>query len=772
MKNESARVLTTGDAPGPALQSVKARGRMEGLVLSMTLSQVFRNTTKRNMEVVYTFPLAWGAVLLGMEVTLGGKRRRGQVMPKQEATERYEDAIEKGNAPVMVQKQNGGLYSASVGSLKPGEDLVIDITYAQLMRFEQGRVRLSLPTTVSPRFGDAIEDAGFDPDRAPGTNLLVEYPFTLKLDIAGSMARAEISCPTHPITQQVTDDGVCVSLERKAWLDRDFVLLLDNLQGKSFAITAPDTKSGEGHTATLASFCPSITSPTISPLNIKILVDCSGSMEGDSIELARQALGGLTKLLNGKDTFSLSRFGSHTERVLEAVDASLIGTTRLSFALRKLKADLGGTEMRDAIENTFGIKFPETQAKAEADVLLITDGEVWDAIEIVNSAKASGHRIYALGVGSAPADSLLQELAESTGGACEMVSPNEDMSQAIERMVTRMRQAQAVKAALQVSEEVIWTSPMPKRLANDETVHLFVRTRQPLANAPVLQINDATLQPEVMEQSSDDLIARLMAAQQAGLCRASDEAAAIAQVYQLVTEHTNLLLVFERAEGDKTDGMPDLHQVEHMTAAGWGGTGVAHYSLASQSTTMPTPVLFRSNRTAQRNPVTAVFRMSRSRISESRSFSMNSGMDDIEIPAFLRKQDDSAETQLLESIVPKRKGPKEYAGPEKIMAAFNAAASKGQGFRQTLRGVFDLNILTSIEVAVVKASKHAGNATKAWACYLLWCHQKQDPSTELSQAGIALVMDALKGLDPDKQTLVFEVYEAHAVSQSSETFKF
>ena len=164
MKNESARVLTTGDAPGPALQSVKARGRMEGLVLSMTLSQVFRNTTKRNMEVVYTFPLAWGAVLLGMEVTLGCKRRRGQVMPKQEATERYEEAVEKGNAPVMVQKQNGGLYSASVGSLKPGEDLVIDITYAQLMRFEQGRVRLSLPTTVSPRFGDAIEDAGFNID--------------------------------------------------------------------------------------------------------------------------------------------------------------------------------------------------------------------------------------------------------------------------------------------------------------------------------------------------------------------------------------------------------------------------------------------------------------------------------------------------------------------------------------------------------------------------------------------------------------------------------
>lgn len=762
MKNESATILTTDQEPGPALQSVSARGRLEGLVLSMTLSQSFRNTTKRNMEVVYTFPMAWGSVLLGMEVTLGGKRRRGQVMPKQEATERYEEAVEKGDAPVMVQKQNGGLYSASVGSLKPGEDLVIDISYAQLLRFEQGRVRLSLPTTVSPRFGDAVGDAGFDPDHAPGSNLLVEYPFTLKLDITGAMARAEISCPSHPIAQKVTDDGVCVSLERKAWLDRDFVLLLENLKGKSFAITGPDTKSGEGHTATLASFCPSIASPVTSPLNIKILVDCSGSMEGDSIELARQALGGLTKLLNGKDTFSLSRFGSHTERVLEAIDASMIGTTRMSFALRKLKADLGGTEMRSAIEDTFGIKFPETQAKTEADVLLITDGEVWDAQEIVNSAKASGHRIYALGVGSAPAESLLQELAESTGGACEMVSPNEEMSQAIERMVARMRQAQPVKAELQVSEEAIWTSPMPKRLANDETVHLFVKTRQPLTSAPVLQLNGAAIEPEVIEHTNGDLIARLMAAQQAGLCRNSEEATAIAQVYQLVTEHTNLLLVFERAEADKTDGMPDLHQVEHMSAAGWGGTGSMSLGRPRSTASRHQPALYRSNR-AKGSSVPPVFRMSRSSFSESRSFSSNSGMDDIEIPAFLRKQDDSSETLLNESISPSTKRPERNDGPVQIVTAFNEAAGKGQGFRQTLRAIFELQIATGIEMAVVKASKIAGNATKAWACYLLWCHQKQDKSARLNDAGLALVMDALAGLGPDDQALVFEDYETSAI---------
>jgi hypothetical protein len=94
----------------------------------MTLSQVFRNTTKRNMEVVYTFPVAWGAVLLGLDATLGGQRRSGQVMAKQTATQNYEAAIEKGDAPIMVEKNPGGSYTASLGSLKPGEEAVLTKT--------------------------------------------------------------------------------------------------------------------------------------------------------------------------------------------------------------------------------------------------------------------------------------------------------------------------------------------------------------------------------------------------------------------------------------------------------------------------------------------------------------------------------------------------------------------------------------------------------------------------------------------------------------------
>ena len=46
---------------------------------------------------------------------------------------------------------------------------------------------------------------------------------------------------------------------------------------------------------------------------LKVLVGCSGSMAGSSIEAARRALDAILTQMSGGDRFSLSRFGSTVE---------------------------------------------------------------------------------------------------------------------------------------------------------------------------------------------------------------------------------------------------------------------------------------------------------------------------------------------------------------------------------------------------------------------------------------------------------------------------
>src|SRR5690606_38123567 len=104
--------------------------------------------------------------------------------------------------------------------------------------------------------------------------------------------------------------------------------------------------------------------------------------------------------------------------------------------IAQTSANMGNTEIREALLSTFALGQP-----VQADILLITDGDTWDTDPLVTSAAKSGQRIFAVGVGAAPAASLLQRLANGTGGACELVGANDDVHAAVVRMFKRMRQA-------------------------------------------------------------------------------------------------------------------------------------------------------------------------------------------------------------------------------------------------------------------------------------------------------------------------------------------
>lgn len=763
MKNEFPS-LTTASGKAVVLRSVRAEGRLEGLLLSMTLRQTFRNDTRKNLEVTYTFPLAFGAVLLGLEATLGGKRMCGQVMARQEAREQYEEAVEKGDAPIMVEKAQGGVFSASLGSLKSGEEALIELHYAQLLSFEQGRVRLVVPTTIAHRYGDAVKQGRLQPDQATEPDLLAEHAFGLSLTLTGPMAQARLASPSHPIQQQrlleAGQEVVIVGLQRQAWIDRDFVLLLDGLQGQSFAIAGPDTRSGKGHAAVIASYCPALPSRKPEdaplPLRIKALVDCSGSMAGQSIEQARDALREMARGLCAADLVAYSRFGGRTHRILPARFCEPHNIEALIDAINETDADLGGTEMERALEDTFALLLPREVRHEGADVLLVTDGDIWGAQAVVDAAARSGHRVFALGVGSAPAESLLREMAEATGGACEFVTPGEDMAAAVRRLMARIRNSLAVKFNLRLEEDPIWVNPPPLRIAPEETVHTFARLLKAPAHAPTLLLEGMAPPPATLTRRTDDLVARLVAARQIGEMDDKSEASALAETYQLVTENTNLLLVFERAEADKTDGMPALHQVRQMMAAGAHGTGrmkfgVEHgvlYSIQANSPIAASALsgeMVLSSRILDQNNVPSVWRSNRTATAANFDALALGTMDNLEIPAFLRRQSENREHI--------------GNGPEAVVHAFNAAIAKGQNLRQALRAVMALDLGYELIASIQDSAKRLGSMTVAWACYLIWLSDEPQARAHLSAEARQAIEERLQSV------------AAEAIRQTQERFR-
>ncbi|MBK6803294.1 MAG: VWA domain-containing protein [Novosphingobium sp.] len=598
------------DAPAPVLTGVQANGRLDGLLFELTLRQTYRNASPRVLEMVYTFPLPVQAVLLGFASELNGERKVGTIVAKHEAERRYEKALAEGDAPVMLEALADGLHTANIGDLKPGDEIVLEVRLAQMLAFEQGRLRLVIPTTIAPRYGGA-EQAGLQPQQTPLASLQAEYPLALSVAVSGVLAGGNVDCPTHRFTRQALDGGLRLDLDAGAWLDRDVVIVVTPGEPRpSLVIQAQDTAANAAPVVVMAVLQPPPTAPR-QRVALKLLVDCSGSMGGDSIASARVALHGVLAGLTEHDVVSVSRFGSKVHHAFPLAACTPHALRHLQHAIDAIEADLGGTEMEAALKAVFELPMPVTDAGA--DVLLVTDGEIWQAKEMIAAARASGHRVFAIGVGTSPAEAVLRSLAEATGGACEFATPGENLEAAAARMLARVRQTPWREARMDWGSEPVWQTALPASVFGGDTVIAFagmpalvsVQGVRLLASDPDGSTTELA-RGEADAPCPGDTLPRMAAARRMAAA-GEPEALQLALAYQLMSRQTNCVLVHQRADADKATEEAELHRVSSMLAAGWGATSKVLASAQHDYSGLSTPSVWRSARSQAAAKVDLMF---------------------------------------------------------------------------------------------------------------------------------------------------------------------
>jgi Ca-activated chloride channel homolog len=649
--------LVINGAKDVRLLGVKANGAVKGRLLVMTLEQRYRNASDRNAEITYTFPLPSGAVLMEVEVTLNGQVLKGEVSPRNTARAQYEEALSEGNSSIMLEKNRDGSFTLELGNLMAREECNILVRYAQVLATEHGQVRLMLPTTLAPRYGNPVTQGKLQPHQVPVVDLTAEYPFDITLMLMGDMAFSNVSSPSHKTSYIRNKEALVIKLSQRGYLDRDFVLIISNLRNISDGLASLD-RYVDGQSAMMAFFSPQIESAAPKTMTAKILVDCSSSMAGDSIEAARRALQEIVNGLAPEDKFSLSRFGTTVEHRSAGLWS---GTERAKASARRwignVNANLGGTEMAAALMSTIAI--PDA---GMSDILLITDGEIEGIDEVIELAKKSKHRVFIVAIGASPSEVHLRSLAVVTEGQCDFVAPGEDVEPAVIRMSARMRAARATDLRVDWPKSLVirWEQTLQQHAFANDVLNACAFVDAPADDGEFTTVklwgridgqeSEVLLAeaPLTLTASSTNITARLTAhtrcqelqtqrmsiGDTASLSNSQD----LAVTYKLVTDETNFILVHERSEEEKAQEMPDAYKVPQMLAAGWGGSGSvvgarlgSHRVRLSVSQSQPvygslsTPSVWRTNRTQASVRVDAL---------------SNGGMDDYEIPAFLRKQAD------------------------------------------------------------------------------------------------------------------------------------
>ncbi len=577
-----AAVMNESRENASVLQSVDVKARLRNLLSEVTVTQTYINHETQAIEAVYTIPLPLDAVLLELQVKLGDTLLTGMVKARATANRVYEDAITDGDAAVLLEQAGDGLYTVNVGNLMPGETALVMFRYAQLHQWQGNSLRFFLPTTVAPRYGDPLR-AGLQPHQMPGVSLSVDNRFSFTLEVSGELSGATMDSPSHTLSSTYAEGHLKLALsDQRTAMDRD--LIIHFKRGKQTLRPSPVLLGKDGNkTVALASF--NLYEPDLdasrTPACFKIVVDCSGSMAGDSIAQAGMALEQILERLLPDDYFNITLFGSSYRLLFRnAVQATPKNLARALNLIARLDADMGGTEMASALKATV---LAEGHEALQDNILLITDGEVYGHEEIVSHFKGRRHRIFTIGVGSAVSESFVRQLARDTGGASELVSPRENMAERIVNQFDRMRQPAVQNLQLRWPAHALETLFVDSgQVFLNDTLHLFGWFDEPAAGDIELsyELNGALKQQvlsmpgtvEPTDREVDDL-ARIAIARKLLTLDDDKEAAHLAETYQLVTRYSSCVLVKQLTDEQKTGEMPALRQVDHMMTAGSHGFG-------------------------------------------------------------------------------------------------------------------------------------------------------------------------------------------------------
>jgi hypothetical protein len=164
------------------------------------LKQTFVNSSSQFLEEIrYAFPLFDGASVVDFFCQVGERTIYGLVKEKGEARKTYEAAKERGdNAALLEQLPDASdVFTTAISNIPKGSSVYVTVNYVQELKHdaEVDGVRLTIPTSVSPRYGS------YPGDLQETTTHIDSKGMTITVDVSmaeGILIKKVIS-PSHPI---------------------------------------------------------------------------------------------------------------------------------------------------------------------------------------------------------------------------------------------------------------------------------------------------------------------------------------------------------------------------------------------------------------------------------------------------------------------------------------------------------------------------------------------------------------------------------------------
>lgn len=409
---------------------------IHGLLAEVQLKQRFRNDGTAWQQGEYLLPLPEGAAVHAMTLRLGQRLIVAEIREKEAARAEYAHAVASGRKASLVEAHSANLFRTALANVAPGETVDVEIRYWQQVDYRDGEFSLHLPLTFTPRY--ALQTAAAQPSTLTTPALRAGAPtvaISTALDAGLPLQKVESS--THALDVQRQGESYRIELrDRVVAPDRDFVLRWTPQPLAAPTAALLREQAGDEQFALLM-LLPATRPVAPLPRELILVIDTSGSMQGQSMVQARAALDLALRHLAPQDFFNVIEFDSDTHALFpQSVPATTDDVQLAREWVANLGAD-GGTEMLPALQTALR---SEAVAERLRQVVFITDGAVEqaDALYTALDTELGTARVFPVGIGSAPNGEFLRKAAELGRGSAVVIRDINEVGAQMEKLFARL----------------------------------------------------------------------------------------------------------------------------------------------------------------------------------------------------------------------------------------------------------------------------------------------------------------------------------------------
>ncbi len=455
--------------PAPIhVDSTRVEVVVDGASIVVRITQVFRNDSAATVEGQVVFPVPMDAGVSDLLLRVDGAVLEGRLLPADEARAIYRRIVEQQRDPALLQYVGSGLLQTNVFPIPPGATREVQLRYEQVAGRDGDLYRLRVPLFTGRTHTklDSIELA-VELTNQPGLRTIYSPNFGTRIQRLGSTA-ASVTYRGPTARGEGMFDLFWGTSDSQVGVNLLSYYPVEESEGYFALLVAPDVEAGDEE---------------VIARDVVLVLDTSGSMQGEKMTQAREAAAFLVQQLRAGDRFALVSFSTGVRRW--SAELEPVTTESVADALAWIaRLDAGGsTDINRALLEGMALLDDPESIERPAYLLFMTDGlptqGETDVTRILDNAALNRParqtlRLFAFGVGFDVNTLLLDELSRNMGGRSTYVLPTDRIDEAVSQFYRTISTPVLTGVTLQLEGagvvDEVYPFPLPDLFAGEQLV--------------------------------------------------------------------------------------------------------------------------------------------------------------------------------------------------------------------------------------------------------------------------------------------------------------